>query len=351
MANRLAQNAYPVIRSLTMNLRAITNPSLGCLLIAFAFDGVNIAGATNEAGSRLDSNANSPLAAAPAIISRSPSTNPVVHYQLAYHLATNAAGYAARHTNISNATRLLSGWNYSGPYAGTNMGHLTNAVWSANCWLAGVRGLSATCIGYTNASGGGFLLSMVSPRHYLMASHVGWGAMIAFLGTNNVVYWRTSLQRVDLTSDVSVGILDADLPPAVGYLPVLPPAYTNYLPTTEPMYIQGIGMNQDMRVFSQVMSLANPPIIWWNKDWTTPAGLGTNWSVGIRGGDSSLPERLLIGNQLVLVSGHTGVYWGPNYACQVNAINNAMHQLSTNNHARTDYQLTLFPLTNWPAIR
>ena len=97
----------------------------------------------------------------------------VLYDTLAYHLSTNAVGYARGRTDVSNATLVLSGWSYD-RYSGTNLACLTNAVWSRNCWLAGVRGLSATCIGYSNGTGGTFLLSMVSPRHYLIARHVGW---------------------------------------------------------------------------------------------------------------------------------------------------------------------------------
>lgn len=60
---------------------------------------------------------------------------------------------------------------------------------------------------------------------------------------------------------------------------------------------------------------------------------------------------LLINNQFVLVThNYTGyqVGSGPNYAYQIDAINQTMHYLSTNNNVGTDYQLTQFSLTNWP---
>jgi hypothetical protein len=80
---------------------------------------------------------------------------------------------------------------------------------------------------------------MVSPRHYLRAHHVGApGDLIAFLDTNNVIYWRMSVQQVEVGSDTDVGLLNADLPPSVGYLPVIPADFTNYLPTTSYSYVQ-----------------------------------------------------------------------------------------------------------------
>lgn len=175
--------------------------------------------------------------------------------------------------------------------------------------------------------------------------------LMAFLDTNNVVYFRRSLQRVDVGSDTSVGILNEDLPPSVGYLPVLPTEFWHYLPATTTNYVQGIGMNQDFSLFSQPMLFGYLGSVSWNPLTNAPGGLPKEWNVAIRGGDSSNPAMLLISNQLVLVSHCYTARGGPNYAYQLFVINEKMHQLSTNNHAASDYQLTEFCLTNWPVIR
>ena len=54
-------------------------------------------------------------------------------------------------------------------------------------------------------------------------------------------------------------------------------------------------------------------------------------------------------NRFVIVP-HARRVCGPNYGFEIDAINQQMHYLSTNNAAGTDYQLTPFPLTNWPSI-
>lgn len=223
-----------------------------------------------------------------------------------------------------------------------------------------MQGLSATCIGFLNGRGGQGLATMVSPRHYLFSTHMHPEANpVAFLDTNNIIHWRTTLERVDIpwsltygfANDISVGLLDSDLPASVGYLPVLPSDFTNYVPTNNVSIIQAIGMNQDMKLFSQPMTLhyqfihAN-----WSSEKSVPFGLGTNWNVALRGGDSSGPERFLIGNQLVLVAHNFGFGGGPIYALQLSTLNQFMHYLSTNNNVGTDYQLTTYPLTNWPTI-
>jgi hypothetical protein len=133
-------------------------------------------------------------------------------------------------------------------------------------------------------------------------------------------------------------------------LPVLPPDFARYLPTNRTDFVQGIGMNQNWRVFSQPMTFMLPGMVAWSSRGAAPFGLGTNWNVTIRAGDSSDPDMLLIGNQLVLAAHTYAVQLGPNYALMSADINRQMHYLSTNNHAGTDYQLTTFPLTNWPVV-
>ena len=268
---------------------------------------------------------------------------------LAYHLSTNAVG----HTNgfVGSYNDMVE---YSAP-SSTNLDRLTNAVWSTNFWLKGVQGLSANTIGYSNVLGGQGLITMVSPRHYLLATHMHpEGYMIAFLDTNNVVYWRTTLQRIDVTNtaanDTSVGILNADLPPSVGFLPIVPTNLSSYLPENGSSNVQGIGMNQQFRLFSQPMTFGTNYVSW-NNSSMAPFGLPINWDVLIVPGDSSAPEMFLISNQLVLASHNYSAGVGPNYASQLAAINQQMHYLSTNNAVtNTDYQLTIFSMTNWPVI-
>ena len=276
------------------------------------------------------------------------ATNTPDYFQpgtLAYHLSTNAVGRAEKFTG--DYEDMIE---FHAPFS-VKLERFFEPAWSSNFWLKGVQGLSATPIGFSNIFNGQGLLTMVSPRHYLCATHMHPESyLIGFLDTNNQLHWRRTLQRVDVANDTTVGVIDADLPSSVGFLPVLPDNFTNYLPVTGTNLVQGIGMNQNMMLFGQPMSFAGGNFVNWNSRNSVPFGLATNWNVTIRGGDSSNPEMLLIGNQLVLVSHNFFACGGPNYACQIPAINRTMHLLSTNNHVSTDYQLTLFPLTNWPAI-
>ena len=265
---------------------------------------------------------------------------------LAFHLATNAVARAARFPDPRAA---MVEFHALLPL---HVDRFLMPAWAHDFWLAGVQGLPATCIGFSGVHNGQGLATLVSPRHYLCATHMHPETQtMAFLDVNNHLHWRRTLERVDVGSDTSVGLLEDDLPPAVGFLPVLPDNFTNYLPTDFETFVQGIGMNQDMCLFSEPMLFAQPDHVSWSYVRSAMSGLSTNWNVAIRGGDSSAPALLLVENQLVLVSHNHIPSGGPNYARQIPAINRAMHLLSTNHFLHTDYQLTPFPLTNWPAFR
>jgi hypothetical protein len=131
----------------------------------------------------------------------------------------------------------------------------------------------------------------------------------------------------------------------------LPGDYTNTLPMDGATLVQGIGMNQEERYFGEPICLGvgtGGAFVNWNSGRSVPFGVSTNWNVTVRAGDSSNPALLLMGNQLVLVSHNYAVGGGPNYARAIPAINAAMHYLSTNNAAGSDYQLTVFPLKVLP---
>jgi hypothetical protein len=269
---------------------------------------------------------------------------------LPWHLSTNAAGYARGFAGNWDDMGALSGWRYA-EYTNGNVALLADARWSTNFWLAGVRGLSATCVGYSNGMGGQGLFTMVSPRHYLFATHMHpEGYLAFFLDTNNAIHLRTTLERADVGNDVSVGILNQDLPPSVGFLPVLPPNFARYLPTNNARFVQGIGINQNWRVFSQPMTFMFPGFVAWDSRGAAPFGVSTNWNIKIRAGDSSDPDMLLIGNQLVLVAHTSSEQGGANYATQFDDINRQMHELSVKHKTGTDYQLTPFSLTNWAVL-
>lgn len=301
---------------------------------------------------------------------------------LAYHLATNIAAHTVGHAvPLTDMAYTLPGWDQ--PLAVTND---YRPVWNPNFWMSGVIGQSATVLAFTIQVGLTprmyvYPFTMVSPRHYLRAAHVSNGddfwhfnpgskTVCALFADDHAVYYRHFIQETndtgaDANRDIGVGMIDEDLPASVGFLPVLPADYTSWIPAWT--WVQGLGMNQDRIVFAcGVMPWVAG--VSWQGNIAIPNGVGTNWTTcadplavfggtpcSLRNSDSSSPIRLLIGNQLVLVSAGHGASGGPDYAKNMDLINARMHYLSTNNGvvagSARDYQLTPISLTNWAMAR
>lgn len=268
---------------------------------------------------------------------------------LAYHFATNALAHASG-KSLANNGLLLNNWpsgtviNYP-----TNLGYLSSLTWSTNCWLSGVQGLSATSIATESRESGQALVTMISPIHFIRASHTSLSvhpgySNIAFLSSENQLYWRSVCEQNRIANtDITVGILNSELPTSVGYLPILPNNYLNYLPTGGTHIIQLIGMNQYMRVFSQPSWFDSQTSIYWDHSLEVPLGLSSEWNIKLITGDSSAPERFLINNHFFLISLNQGVPAGQNIIFYKNQINEIMTSLSEK-YNKNNYQITQIPL-------
>ena len=107
-------------------------------------------------------------------------------------------------------------------------------------------------------------------------------------------------------------------------------------------------MNQDMKAFSLAMTLFvrnnNSNSLGWNPKAAPQLGLALPWNVQLKNGDSSAPVRLLINNQLVLMSHNTSLQAGPDYQSLYDQINQYMKTLSEK-YGKPVYQLTTVPLS------
>ena len=238
------------------------------------------------------------------------------------------------------------------------------AVWRTNFWLWGVKGIAASSVGCQSDYQAIYAANMISPRHCLFVAHVRWrydntNLPIRFIGTDNVgananYTWARCLGSVIINNDVCVGLMDRDLPETVGYYAVLPKNFAAYTGAGRRVAWQGIGYSQDRMSFSQsvFMTTSNVCCIQWEPQTPPLHGLSTNWGhKWLRSGDSSNPVRLLVGDQLVLVSMACGVQSGPVISAYFDQINAAMHHLSTNHHLASDYQLTSIDMSRFTPFK
>ena len=110
-------------------------------------------------------------------------------------------------------------------------------VRNTGCWVAD---LDLTSISPWNSTEGKNRAGvLISPRHILFAAHyqINNGSTIRFVDNNNNVVTRTMVNKLthpDYTPyypDITVGLLDSDVPASISFVKILPQNWNNYLPS------------------------------------------------------------------------------------------------------------------------
>jgi len=107
---------------------------------------------------------------------------------------------------------------------------------SATCWAAD---LDLTALSVWNSAGVATKAGVaISPRHVLFCTHDAPAASftIRFVAADNTLVTRTitALEGIPVTAsnypDITIGLLDSDLPPSIGFVKILPVGWIPYLP-------------------------------------------------------------------------------------------------------------------------
>lgn len=220
---------------------------------------------------------------------------------------------------------------------------------NTNCWLEGVKGLTAMSPfnrqGAYHGPG-----TAVTPRHIVMVTHMRSqpGTIFDFATVDSKIVSRKLIAYSDSTkiSDLSIGLLDADLPPTIGFMRVMPPLWRQIMPeafqTRRPGFYQGdrlksefhpiIGFNHWKQGF--VADFAGGGVLLdksvWSPDWFGRAA----------GGDSGHPLCVLANDELFLITLYTTPTGGMFYPDYITIINTEMEELSLA-HKAPAYRLTV----------
>lgn len=172
--------------------------------------------------------------------------------------------------------------------------------------------------------------TLISPRHVMMASHyiINPGSKLTFVDNNNVGYERT-ISAVSSVSgtDISIGLLDSDVPDTVTYYPIMSTTdIESTLKKYSPMVydVPIIAFDQDKNAIIRSFHNISSGIIFHH---SYTSGSRANFSQDIVSGDSGNPAFLIIDNQPVLLFGHESGGAGPNYGYYISNINTAMSSL------------------------
>jgi hypothetical protein len=132
-----------------------------------------------------------------------------------------------------------------------------------NVWCAD---LDLTCISPWNSSGGAQrAVTLISPRHVIMAAHyeAAVGATVRFVTMDGTVVNRTMTARmrhpdyVPHYPDLTIGLLDSDVPAGITFAKILPDDWANYLPSlaSGAARIPTIGLDQEEKATVQDTSV------------------------------------------------------------------------------------------------
>lgn len=162
---------------------------------------------------------------------------------------------------------------------------------------------------------------LVSPRHVLFAQHYtpSVSSTIRFVTTGDVVVTRTITAIENLTTresyypDISVALLDSDVPGTIEFARVLPDNFRDYLPSLTSPRLPVLVTNQDeeglvMDMYEMPASITAPRSLLYLQNPTDATR--QSFSELLTSGDSGAPFCWLIDSKLVLLGMATYANYG-----------------------------------------
>jgi len=205
-------------------------------------------------------------------------------------------------------------------------------VRNTGCWVAD---LDLTSISPWNSTEGKNRAGvLISPRHILFAAHyqINNGSTIRFVDNNNNVVTRTMVNKLthpDYTPyypDITVGLLDSDVPASISFVKILPQNWNNYLPSLSSIYtLPCLVLDQEEKaLISELYYLDSSAYFL-----TPTQSARFAFYEKIISGDSGNPAFLIIDDELVIITVWTfgGAGGGTSTLYQKDAINTMMATL------------------------
>jgi hypothetical protein len=212
-------------------------------------------------------------------------------------------------------------------------------VRNTGCWAANI---DLTCVSPWNSAGSYFGAgTAISPRHIIFARHTGIAndTTFRFVTTGNAVVTRTMTAQQSLGGsgypyDLTIGLLDSDLPSSITPAKVLPSTVADYLPSLSTLYsIPCLGIDQEEKaLITELYSLGGDYTRFHQPVNTTRLSYYENL-VDL---DSGNPCFVIIGGQAVLIT--TWTFGGGGTGPRIHALHSEINAAMTASGG--GYQLT-----------
>lgn len=187
--------------------------------------------------------------------------------------------------------------------------------------------------------------ALISPRHVVLASH--WhmpiGSNLLFVTNTDEMIYRTlsGLQSVPGT-DITIGVLDSDVPDSVTYYPIIASSTLQALiKKFEPMGNYDIPMvvfDQEKKAIVHSLSSISASTIGHTPYFSGPRSFLSEYIVS---GDSGSPAFIVVDDRPILLFAHYSASGGPNLGNYISQINTAMTTLG-GGYQVTQYDPTCF---------
>jgi hypothetical protein len=192
-------------------------------------------------------------------------------------------------------------------------------VRNPNSWTERVSSIDLTGISPWNSREGNRRAgALITPRHIAFATHYSLspGDTVHFVANDNTVVVRTvSAIRTVSGTDITLGLLNADVPSSITHYPIMSFSDFNKMITAEYLYRFAI-LVLDQEEKALVLDGINTyPIT--QSGFPVRDSISTprmSFSEALISGDSGNPSFMIVGGKPVLIETHTSPLGGPNYS-------------------------------------
>lgn len=214
-----------------------------------------------------------------------------------------------------------------------------------NCWLNGVSNIS--CFSPAQLSGAAWNQragTLITKKHIVLAKHFVFailegGTPIIFVDENNNVIRRNLVQYAnDSVTDISIGLLDNEIPSNIKIAKVLPKNYQLYMGYPEDMLAVAIDQQEKAilktwtgllnyitsGVSYQYVNVVSPDVNYARPDFFQYVSFNED----IVTGDSGNPMFIILDNELVLLSCWHTPWSGPFITDRYDTVNSLIESLS-----------------------